>query len=77
MMQVVFQLFVGFGISNLKGRNLALNLCFDATVLSDLMSLKTIQFYNPGNRKASNTITLKTSPPVSIKHDTRLNNLLF
>ena len=43
MMQVVFQLFVGFGFSNLKGRNLALKLCFDATVLSDLMSLKTIK----------------------------------
>ena len=39
MMQVVFQLFVCFGISNLKDRNLALKLFFDATVLSDLMSL--------------------------------------
>ena len=43
MMKVVFQLFVGFGISNLKGRSLALKLCFDVTVLSDLMSLKTIK----------------------------------
>ena len=43
MMKVVFQLFVGFGISNLKGRSLALKWCFDATVLSDLMSLTTIK----------------------------------
>ena len=36
-----------------------------------------VKHYNPGNRKASDTITLKTSPPVSIKHETCLNNLLF
>ena len=36
-----------------------------------------VKHYNPGNRKASDTITLKTSPPVSIKHETYLNNLLF
>lgn len=39
MMQVVFQLFVCFGLSNLKDRNLALKFCFDGTALSDVMSL--------------------------------------
>ena len=48
MMQVVLQLLVCFGISNLKDRKLALKLCVDGTALSDFV----LKQYNPGNRKA-------------------------
>ena len=77
MMQVVFQLFVCFGISNLKDRNLALKFCLMLQHYQ-ILCQTFLSLNNPnGNRKASDTITLKTSPPVSIKHETYLNNLLF